>query len=587
MKRLSLIAVGFLFLTLPLIAFVTASPRISNSAVFVADHIVTMSEDLESPEAIYVRDGRIAAMGRKAAVYEAAGPDAQTIDLGAATLLPGLIEVHTHPLAAALLGTTVDVSGFTHDNRAQILETLTAAADKFSIGPWLLAFGWDPVMVRDLEPPTLAELDRISPKRPLVILTQMMHDAYANSAALEAAGIDASTEDPPGAQFVRDRRGALTGTVREVAAINRLLDAMPEAPAGSADLLLSLQYAKYAQAGITTLGILGPAGNTERPLHIMAKLSADENLPVRAVAYGLPDQLEEGRWQPGPVNERFYVRGVKYWMDGSPFAGGAAWAEPYENSELTIDRLHLPRDHSPELNHDEAEFEEAFESYHRRGFQVAVHVQGERAIDRVLDVVERVQRRDPKPDARHRIEHNALITEEQLERALRLGVTPSFFIDHIYYYGDRLPEIVGSKRTERYMPIATALRVGHRATLHSDNPATPIDPMRVLRSAITRVPRNASTVVGAAERITPAQALRAVTIDAAWQLGLEDRVGSIALGKAADFVVLSSNPLEVEPNALPQIEVLSTWIDGQPIDPRPWRRQNLRLALTALRNALF
>ncbi len=601
MKRILFIGIGIPLMLAALVGLVglaTTPPSAAIRTIFIADNIVTMADAGPSGErdqtinAVYVNDGVIRGLGALDDMRRLAGANADEIDLRPATLLPGLIEVHTHPIAAALLGATVDVSGFTHDSRESVMAALEYAAASFSPSPWLLAFGWDPVMIDDLEAPTLAELDEISPDRPMVILTQMMHDAYANSAALAAAAIDDDTVNPPGGEFVRDEDGRLTGTVREIAAIDRLLDAMPPAPAGAADLLLSLQYAKYARAGYTTLAVLGATGKQPKSIEMMAALAEDEHVPVRTVVYGLPEQLDAGNWKARSGNSRFTIRGVKFWMDGSPFAGGAAWAGPYENTPLTLERLHLGRDHRPELTHDEASFEREFARFHEAGFQVAVHAQGERAIDRVLDVAERVQARSPRPDARHRLEHNALITRAQLSRALELGVTPSFFIDHIRFYGHRLPEIVGAERTERYMPIATALALGHRATLHSDNPATPIAPMRVLQTAVSRKPRSADpgggdVVIGAHERLTIEQALRAITIDAAWQLGLEATIGSLEVGKAADFTVVDRNPFDVTPEALTDLSVVSTWLDGQPVDTRPWRRANVALAWTALRSVLF
>jgi predicted amidohydrolase YtcJ len=179
------------------------------------------------------------------------------------------------------------------------------------------------------------------------------------------------------------------------------------------------------------------------------------------------------------------------------------------------------------------------------------------------------------------LEHNALITTEQIERAKALGFELSFFPDHIYYYGDRLAELVGS-RVERYMPVGTAFREGHRATIHSDNPMTPIGPLRVMRTAILRVPRKGGKPMAPSERLTVDQALRAMTTNAAWQLGVEEHRGSLEQGKAADLVVLSRNPMKTPPAQFGDIEVLGTWIDGQPVDTRKASRPNLSIALRAL-----
>jgi len=288
---------------------------------------------------------------------------------------------------------------------------------------------------------------------------------------------------------------------------------------------------------------------------------------VRLVIYALPNQLgaDDG---PARFHPRVSLRGVKFWMDGSPFAGGAAWADPYEDTPLVRDRLGLPHGHMAELRYAPGDFEALFTDYHRRGFQVAVHVQGERAIDRVLDAVAASLEAHPRQDHRHRLEHGALITEAQLRRARTLGVTVSFFVDHLYFYGDQLDQLVGNARLGRYMPLRSALEAGHRISIHTDNPATPIDPWRAIRTAITRTPRGGTRAIAPNQTLTIEQALVSVTRDAAWQLGLEREIGTLEVGKRADCVVLSENPLTIEASRLTDLETLGTWIDGQPVDGR-------------------
>ena len=345
-------------------------------------------------------------------------------------------------------------------------------------------------MVKDLDPPTLEELDALSPDKPFVILTQMTHDAY--SAALRAAGIEEDTPNPPGGEFGRDADGKLNGTVHEVNALSRLTEAMPPLPDALAKLLLHMQYGQYARVGYTTIGMLGPVGRVEDQLGMMQELSSYDDVPLRVVVYGLPKHVDSGRWSVGDVNDRFRFQGVKFWMDGSPYTGGAAWDEPYEDTSLVRERLHLAPGHMASLNYEADAFTELYEKYHRAGYQIAVHVQGERTVRRVLDVTEDVLERFPRVDHRHRLEHNALISRGQIERAKSLGVELSFFIDHVYFYGDHLPELVGN-RTDRYMPMASAFNAGHRATLHTDNPTTPIDPFRAVKpqcsASLGEVPR--------------------------------------------------------------------------------------------------
>jgi len=554
------------------------------SIVFLGGPIVTMAEP-STVEAMWIKDGRIASLGSRSDVRKAAG-DAEVIDLQGATLMPGFIEPHTHPLASAMLGAAIDVSGFRHDSREELMETLREATNGFTPQPWIIAFGWDPIMLRDLAPPALEELDALCPDKPFVILTQAMHEAFANTAALRASGITKDTPDPAGGSFGRDENGELTGAVLEVNAINYLLRALPPAPPSVTQLLLRWQLGEYASKGFTTIGVLGLVGRAQGALGLLADISADPRVPVRSVVYALPDQVDPTRKPPSNDEARFVIRGVKFWMDGSPYTGGAAFEDPYEDTELTRDVMHLEPGHLGPLNHERDAFAREFSRFHEAGYRVAVHTQGERAIDLVLDAGEAALSAHPWDDHRHRLEHNALITEAQVKRAKALGFELSFFTEHLYYYGDRLPDIVGD-RVARYMPVGTAFREGHRATIHSDNPMTPVGPLRVIRNAVLRTPRKGGAALGPTERLTVNQALAAMTTNAAWQLGVEEHRGSLELGKAADLVVLSSNPLDTPVESLDDIQVLGTWIDGQPVDTRKASRPNLRIALRALRELAF
>ena len=368
----------------------------------------------------------------------------------------------------------------------------------------------------------------------------------------------------------------------EVNAVNYLLRALPALPPALTELMLRWTLADYARGGFTTIGVLGPVGRAEDPIGLLRGLGDDPHVPVRSVVYGLPSQLDLDEKPDANHDTRFELRGVKFWMDGSPYTGGAAFAEPYADTELTREELHLKPGHMGPLNYELGAFIEEFGRFHRAGYHVAVHTQGERAIERVLDAAEAVLKTDPWEDHRHRLEHNALITTEQIQRAKALGFELSFFTDHIYYYGDRLRELVGD-RAERYMPVGTAFRAGHRATLHSDNPMTPIGPLRVMRTSMLRIPRRGDEPLAPTERLTVAEAFAAMTTHAARQLGVEEHRGSLGHGKAADLVLLSRNPFDTAPEDLGDIEVLGTWIDGQPVDTRRVSRPNLSIALRAVR----
>ena len=360
-----------------------AAPSPAFDLVFTGGEILTMDETRPRAEALAVEDGRIAALGSEAELRARAG-GAELVDLEGGVLLPGLIEPHCHPVGTAVLGQAADVSGFRYDTRAEVMDALREAVAAASPDEWVIALGWDPVLVEDLDPPSLAELDALAPDRPLLVLTQMMHIAYLNSAGYRAAGIDEDTPDPPGAgAFLRDDRGRLNGVVYETEALAQVLGAMPPPPEGGVELLLSWQLADYARAGYTTLGITGPISRDADPIRPIEEVVSDPTSPVRAFVYLRPEQLDPERTPVGTGGPRFAVKGVKFWMDGSPYAGGAAFSEPYRNTPLTLERIGLGRDHRGEPNYSVEEFVDLVAPLHARGYQIAVHAQGEVAIGRM------------------------------------------------------------------------------------------------------------------------------------------------------------------------------------------------------------
>ena len=217
--------------------------------------------------------------------------------------------------------------------------------------------------------------------------------------------------------------------------------------------------------------------------------------------------------------------------------------------------------------------------YHTNNYQIAIHAQGEIAIQQILDAFKKILKEYPRSNHRHRIEHNALITKKQIVQAKNLGITLSFFIDHIYFYGDQLSNIVGSKRASRFMPIQSAISAEHITSIHTDNPATPINPFRALSTAVTRKTRETKSILGPDERVTVYDALKAITINAAWQLFEEDNRGSITVGKSADLVLLSHNPLITNVSDIKNIKVISTWLEGNKVNYSPYTWKNFKLIL--------
>lgn len=514
-------------------------------------------------EAVAVRDGRITAVGDQAGVLAHRGAGTEVVDVGGGTVLPGLIEPHTHPDLCAQMYSWIDVSGFTHADVTGVERALRTAIAAAEPGRWLYAFGLDFMLTEGLGVWDRDRLDALAPDNPLVVMIQSMHTIYVNSAAYAGIGIDEDTPQPAGGgHFAKDAGGRLNGKVEEVSAMWPFLrDDQPD-PTGLAERIRT-QYDRYAAVGITTFGLAGAA--LPAPLMgVFPELAARDDVPVRVVTYlGHEQGLRSGAG-PSIEGDTYRIAGVKLWYDGSPYTGTMLVDEPYLETDLCCCTLGIDAGSRGRANFEPDELTAILGELHGQGWQVLTHAQGDRACREMLDFYATTL--PPRPgDHRWRLEHCALITGADLARAASLGVAPSFHIDHVRFYGPELAsDIIGPERAERLMPVRTALGHGHRPSLHADSPMYPPGPLRLAGTASSRRTRLGDPL-GAAEAIPVAAALRAVTLDAAWQLGMDAEVGSIEVGKRADFAVVDANPMRAAPADLEHIDVTSTWLGGRPV----------------------
>ena len=539
--------------------------------VFTGDSIITMSESSASASHVAIHGDTIIAVGDQESVAQHVRWFTRFVELGDQTLMPGLIEPHTHPVLAAVFSEWLDVSGFTYTKSADIYAALRDAVQTKEKGEWLFAFGLDPVLTPDLKAPNRDILDEIAPHNPIVIVSQVIHTAWVNSAVLELAGIDDDVVDPVGGHFERDQAGRLTGVAHEEA-MKMIL--VPAESGWLQKLKLALntrtsfirQYNDYAKAGITSIGVLGPAPMFEGYLGFLEHIATRRNTPIRTFVMPLAGELEKSNYPLNYSNGKYHVLGVKLHLDGSPWTGGMATAEPYLMNEFTQGKLNMSEGNRGVLKYSPGEYIEKVVNYHRDGWQVAVHAHGERAHRLALDAFEAAQQAYPRADTRHRMEHLGLFDSTNIDRAAMLGVTPSFFIDHIYYFGPVIRDhLLGAERAERFMALRTATERMERVTLHMDSPATPIDPWRMLKTATTRIPRSSDQPLNTKEIMSVRDALEAVTIDAAWQLKAEDRLGSIEVGKQADLVILNKSPLTTSTKNWDSIQAQATWLAGKKV----------------------
>ena len=513
-------------------------------------------------EAVAVTAGRITAVGAHDDVFAHRSRTTEVVDLGSSTLVPGLIEPHTHPDLSGQLAAWVDVSGFTYGSVDGVERAIVAAAASAAADEWIFCFGLDPMLTSDLGRWDRDRLDRLSPDNPTAVLIQSMHTLYVNSAALAAAGLDDDTPDPPGGgRYERDDDGRLTGRVEEMTAMTPFVVHGLPSP-GAAKQQIRDEYRRYRDVGVTTVGMAGAFVPPEQ-FSVYPELADEAATPVRLVAYLRHTEVDRSPWAPGDGNDKFRVQGVKLWYDGSPYTGTMLLDEPYLETDLCCCTLGIDPGTTGRANFEPDEFVEFLTDLAADGWQVITHAQGDRACRETLDLYASALAH-ARTDHRWRLEHCALIAPADLERGASVGVSPSFHVDHIRYYGPELRDsIIGPERAELLMPIASALEAGSRVSLHADSPMYPPGPLRLMSTAVTRRTRDGDQIAPH-QAISAAAALRAITLDAAWHLRLDHEIGSIEVGKCADFTVLSGDPLTAPDGSIDDIAVQSTWLSGQP-----------------------
>jgi len=540
--------------------------------IFTGGPIVTVDARRPRAEALAVDDGRIVALGtHDEVIREHRTPETYLIDLAGRALLPGFVEPHGHPtlMAMALAPPAVDVRPFTVPTGAEVRETIRREAAAAEPDTPLCFYGADVLLQPGLTPPTRTELDELAPDTPVVVVADSGHAAYANSAMLALAGITADAPDPPGTTFARDDDGEPTGEGSGGGAVALLMAPATAAAGTRFPVNMRWAYGELARAGFTTVTDMAYGANLQDRL---VRLADDPDCRVRLRAYesGTAAPARDPGHQMGErpgAGPLFAQIGMKLWADGSPWYGDIATSFPYLDTDVTRE-LGLEPGHRGGLGHGPEELADLAVTFARQGYQLACHVHGDVAVDAVLDAYERALAKeddagDPPVDTRPRLEHCGAMTPEQFARAAGLGATVSLFPGELYYWGDVLADgLFGEERAGAWMAARSALDAGLKISFHNDGTVTPPDPLGNIATAVTRT-TSGGRVLGPDERITVEEALRAQTLDAAWQLHLEDEIGSLAEGKRADLVVLAADPLESAPEAIREIGVVATYLGGR------------------------
>jgi hypothetical protein len=491
--------------------------------------IYTMDPANPRADAVAISEGRFLAVGSRSEIDNLATPATKRIDLTGRTVFPGFIDAHLHTASSGLR----HLKEVDCDLRsiAAIQSAIRERATRTPPGEWIVGFKYDDTKTSDGRPLSIADLDAAAPNNPVIVTHRGGHTSWVNTKALNAADVNEKTPDPPGGKFERGVDGKLTGRALETATApfrSKIPNTSTRAERQAGVKLITKMIAK---SGITS--VQDPAGSPDDLTAYQDAVAAGD-LNVRV--YGFISQAFIRRMLPsgarsGLGNEWVRIGAMKMVCDGSISERDARVSEPY---------IGRPDDY---------------------GILVRTEEQLYVAIDIILRVYARLQRENPRPDARFRIEHCTVINDDLVRRIKAQGVIPTPFSSYVYYHGEKMREY-GAERLNHMFALRSFLDAGIPCTMSSDYPPGPFEPMMFLRSAVTRTDIN-GVEWGPKQKITVAEALRVATVNGAYASFEEKLKGSIEAGKLADLVVLGKDPYKEDPFSLVDIPVERTMVGGE------------------------
>lgn len=529
--------------------------------------ILTMDSGGSQAQALAVRGGTILAVGTDAEVMALADQHTVVTDLRGRTMLPGFIDGHSHFVSAGLMAATqIDLSSPPVGgvkNIAEIKELIRAKAAETPKGEWILGFGYDDTGLEDKRHPLASDIDEAAPEHPVLLRHVSGHLSSCNSLALAKANYTKDTPDPVGGVIRRDEHGNPNGVLEEPPAREPVFRHIP-APT-EADWMEGIKAAcaAYTAKGVTTAqdGFTATGDwNALKRAHELGLLRNRVQILPGVSRMDIDTFNTRVSGTPLTADGKISLGAAKLLADGSLQCYTGYLSNPYHKVIYDLPEGPMWRGYPIE---PEQQFIEKVVGLHRQGWQLAIHGNGDDAIQMILNAYEEAQKRYPRADARHIVIHCQTVREDQLDRIKRLGVVPSFFVVHTYFWGDRHRDIfLGPDRARRISPLRSALKRGIRFSNHNDTFVTPIDPLLSVWSAVNRL-TSSGQVLGEEYTISVMDALRSVTSWAAYQACEETSKGSLEPGKLADMVVLGDNPLAVDKKAIRDIPVLATIVGNE------------------------
>jgi len=529
-----------------------------NGKIITVDHVDSIVE------AVAIKDGKFLANGSTSEIMRLAGKRTEVIDLEHKTVLPGIIDSHTHPSLAASLMTEINCRQSAIQNIRDILQMVRRRANEFGPGKWVRGGNFNDSKLSEKRHITRRELDEAAPSNPVFILSDTGHQCLVNSIALELAGIDSHTQDPPGGKIDRDQTNEPTGLLYETATVlaTRVIPpyTVEELKEGFKSVL-----DQFSEWGITSTHDASGYNLAIRAYQQLLKEGVKKvrvNLmvsvyPREPEGANLNEAMTNLGIESGFGNEWLKVMTLKIMGDGSGAGGTAGVYEPQNRGPKGLGIMMT----DPDI------IEQLVLKAHQSGIRCSIHSIGDRGIDIALDCIEKAQKTKPDPDMRHRLEHNSCCTLKQLKRIKELGVNPSSSIGYMYGLGDQYYENFGPERSRWLHPHRTMQEMGIIAGGNNDCPVTFYGPFVQMYAAVTRK-TDSGKVIGPEEAIGLMDAIRLYTWNGAYLGKEEDRLGSIEPGKLADLIVIDRDILSLPPEELLETKVLMTIVNGKTVYQR-------------------
>ena len=522
--------------------------------VFINGEVITVSPDDHVFQAAAVRGNEICAVGTTEEVLNLSGPETQVVDLRGNSLLPGFIDSHLHMLLYGTNQLGVDCKNGVEDIEG-MKAWLAERARTTRAGEWVRGWGYNDQRLAEGRHPTRDDLNEASEDHPIIVVRTCNHISVVNSKALEWLGTTRDTPDPEGGQIVRGEDGEPTGVLKETAHM-LAFETSRYSPEAMMEALTIADH-DFVRRGITSIHEAGGYGPDQmramyravaegrvkvRIYAMVCSLNRSEEFVRKMVAAGLVTGVGDERFRMGPA---------KIFTDGSSSGPTCATRDPYTSD---------PND-SGILYFSQEEINDILGTAHREGFQITAHAMGDKAVEMVMNCIEKALEEYPREDHRHRIEHAGMVPTDLMERLKKLGIVPIPNPAFFYEFGEGYIKNYGG-RVEHMFPLADYAREGVVAASGSDAPVTIPDPMRDIYCALTRR-TGSGTIVAESQRTTLIHAIRSFTINGAYASFEENRKGSIEVGKLADLVVLNESILSASPERILSLKPTLTMINGE------------------------